>query len=314
MPRNIAILVKDETQAAEGFLQAFAQEGNEVSCIVCNDLLPVALQMAHPDFAVVAARDVWGEPGDAQDLLDALGIPYLGADALTVRRCANVGETRELVRQAAAQGRLDGDAIDGVALGAAVVEALAQTGQLDAVCEHLGGQWPLVVEHDSTEPLEKGVVARDRKELAQALTALRQQGRRALVRPAIEGVEVLVPIMGDLSDILVLPPIEVGGHIDDADTWRVPVALASLADDEQDAQAIRSEIERCALDAFLACGCRDFGCVRLVWDGGRARVLGVDASPSLVAGSPLMRALVAAQVNLAELAVEFCEIADERSR
>ena len=40
-------------------------------------------------------------------------------------------------------------------------------------------------------------------------------------------------------------------------------------------------------------------------------MLDVDAAPSLSQGSPIMAALTAADINLAELANEFCEIADE---
>ena len=91
MPRNIAILVQDETMASQGFLQAFAQQGNEVTCVVCNDLLPVALQMAKPDFAIVNGN-AWHEAGDAQELLDSMGIPYLGAGAATIRRCRDAAQ------------------------------------------------------------------------------------------------------------------------------------------------------------------------------------------------------------------------------
>ena len=104
MPRNIAILVQDETMASQGFLQAFAQQGNEVTCVVCNDLLPVALQMAKPDFAIVNGN-AWHEAGDAQELLDSMGIPYLGAGAATIRRCRDAAQLSYTIEEALAQHR-----------------------------------------------------------------------------------------------------------------------------------------------------------------------------------------------------------------
>ena len=311
MPRNIAILVQDETMANQGFLQAFAQQGNEVTCVVCNDLLPVALQMAKPDFAIVNGN-AWHEAGDAQELLDSMGIPYLGAGAATIRRCRDAAQLSCIIEEALAQGSIDAGKVEQLTLAPSVQSALLQTGQLgNIVANTFAPGETLTLRADGAEFLNPGVAVRDQKELSEALIAFKDAGKRAVVRPQIKGVELIVCIMGDLSDILILPPIEVKGALDDSSMWQVPMDMQSLADDEQDAQAIRSEVERCALDAFLACGCRDFACVRLVWDGGCARVLDVDAAPSLSQGSPIMAALTTADINLAELACEFCEIADE---
>ena len=312
MARNIAILVQDETQASSGLLQAFAQEGNSVSCIVCNELLPVALQMAKPDFAVVASGQAWGEPGAAQQLLDAMGIPYLGADTATIERCRDATQLASIVKEAVAQGSIDTEVLPQLVLGTTALDALAQTGQLSQVHARFGQGEPLVVRANGAAFLTAGTVVHDQKEFAEATTAIKSRGSQAVVRPSVQGIEVIVAIMGDLSDILMLPPIEVSGALDDAAGWHVPVRTSALADDEQDAQAIRSEIERVALDTFLACGCRDFACVRIVWDGGCARILDVDAAPDLAEGGPIMAALKAADINLAELANELCEIADER--
>ena len=312
MARNIAILVQDEAQASTGLLQAFAQEGNAVSCIVCNELLPVALQMAKPDFAVVAAGDVWGEPGAAQQLLDAMGIPYLGADATTIERCRDAAQLASTVREAAEQGSIDTEALPQLVLGKTALDALAQTGQLGQVQARFGQDESLAVRANGAAFLDADAVSHNQKELTEATGAIKSRGSQAVIRPLVQGVEMLVAIMGDLSDILMLPPIEVTGRLDDVANWHAPVRLQSLADDEQDAQAIRNEVERVALDTFLACGCRDFACVRIVWDGGCARVLDVDAAPDLAEGGPVMEALKAAGINLAELANEFCEIADER--
>jgi D-alanine-D-alanine ligase-like ATP-grasp enzyme len=313
MPRSIAILVKDENDAAQGFLQAFAQQGNEVTCIVCNELLPVALQMAKPDFAIVAGGDVWGEPGSAQLLLAAMGIPQLGADANTIALCRDAAQLQGVIGQAIELERIEAQGLGHIVLDRACLDALAQTGQVEVVEKALGEAWPLVVRGNDADLLDSGTVAHDRKELNEALAAAKAQHDKLIVYPQVDGVEMLVAIMGDLNDVLVLPPVELGERADDADSWTAPVVLSHLSGDEQAAQDIRSEVERCALDAFIACGCSDWACVRLVWDGGRTRILGVDAAPSLKADGALAFALKAADIDLPELANEFCEIADERA-
>ncbi len=312
MSRSIAILVKDESDAAQGFLQAFAQEGNEVSCIVCNELLPVALQMAKPDLAIVSRPDVWGKPGSAQQLLTVMGIPFLGATCAAIKGCRDATDMFDAIDAAIAYERIEAQALPHVILDTTCLDALAQTGQVQVVEDALDGAWPLTVRANHADFLDAGVPASNHVELAEALTSLKQAGLEAVVTPAIEGVQLIVPIMGNLSDVLILPPVEVGADLADASSWNAPVPLSRLSGDESQAQDIRSEIERCALDAFIACGCRDWACVRLAWDGGCARVLDVDAAPSLVSGSPIAYALDAAGINLAELAGEFCELADER--
>ena len=60
-----------------------------------------------------------------------------------------------------------------------------------------------------------------------------------------------------------------------------PVRPASLSDDEGDAQAIRAEIERAALEVYRAYNARDLARVDLIWDGAQARVFEVNVSPGM---------------------------------
>ena len=77
-----------------------------------------------------------------------------------------------------------------------------------------------------------------------------------------------------------------------------PVRPASLSNDEADAQAIRAEIERAALEACRAYQVRDLARVDLMWDGAQARVLEVDVSPSLAESSPFSLACEASGLSL----------------
>ena len=77
-----------------------------------------------------------------------------------------------------------------------------------------------------------------------------------------------------------------------------PVRPASLSNDEADAQAIRAEIERAALEVCRAYQVRDLARVDLVWDGAQARVLEVDVSPSLAESSPFSLACEASGLSL----------------
>ena len=181
MPRNIAILVQDETMANQGFLQAFAQQGTEVTCIVCNDLLPVALQMAKPDFAIVNGN-AWHEAGDAQELLDSMGIPYLGAGAATIRRCRDAAQLSYIIEEALAQGSIDAGKVKQLTLAPSVQGALLQTGQLSSIVANTFAPGePLTLRADGAEFLNPGVAVQDQKELSEALIAFKDAGKRAVV-------------------------------------------------------------------------------------------------------------------------------------
>lgn len=61
-----------------------------------------------------------------------------------------------------------------------------------------------------------------------------------------------------------------GPHADDAVEFFCPVRDESLSPNAVDAQAIRAEIERAALEVYRAYSVRDLGRVDLIWDGGAA--------------------------------------------
>ena len=77
-----------------------------------------------------------------------------------------------------------------------------------------------------------------------------------------------------------------------------PVRLESLSPDESQAQAIRSEIERAAVEVYQAYGCRDLARVDIIWDGARAKVLEIDVSPGMGPLSGFPMACTAAGLSL----------------
>ena len=115
----------------------------------------------------------------------------------------------------------------------------------------------------------------DSKEFKDALKACEKTG--CLVRQWVEGIRMSVAVLGTGWDAHVLPPID--------ETKNAPVSLVALSSSDEVAQAIRSEIERCAFEVCLALGLLDFALVRLVWDGAQVRMAEVETLPSFAEGS-----------------------------
>ena len=124
----------------------------------------------------------------------------------------------------------------------------------------------------------------------------------------IEGVEMAVSILGEGWDAHALPPVEIvpktglydtAARLDaDAVDFYAPVRLESLSHDEAQAQAIRAEIERAALEVYRAYYLRDLGRIDVMWDGAQARVIETNVSPGMTELSLFPAACAAAGLSL----------------
>ncbi len=312
----------ESAASAEKAAQALAEVGNEVVSLVADDGLARELRSTRPEAAVLALNNALGRSGAVQGLLELMGIPFVGAPSATCRDTWDKDFLGRLWRMAANNGELDAHVPDEVCLDGAHLGGLGLGDVLDLVVERVPGGYPLLVRSVCGGSAQ---IVGNNTELREALDALADRDDAALVGPAPEGVRAAVAVLGDYDDLQVLPPVEVvrGERVAlDADgtvgstqiDYFAPVRLSSLHADPSEAQAIRNELERAALDAYLACGCRDLGVVDLTWDGARACVLDIDVAPALGEGELLPLACEAAQIPLAEALGALVEIALERGR
>lgn len=295
MAYKVAVLTNagDAAHAAR-VCEALEKAGHAAVACTCDAALARTLRAERPDAAAIAlgAADAALDEA-ARELLDLLGIPYLGSTAPVCRAVRDRARLGDVLAAAFARGELDAPAAATVALSKTCVSALGARDALDLLAERIPGGLPVAV-----APLRGGsaVSAATPEELSGALAQALEGCMGAVVQERLEGVRLCVGILGDADDLQVLPAVELDG-----DRRHVPVRLASLAADESDAQAIRSEVERAALDAYFDCACRDLALVEVVWDGARARVVSVDPAPSLAEGSLLDAAVAAAGFDLTEM-------------
>ena len=91
----------------------------------------------------------------------------------------------------------------------------------------------------------------------------------------------------------------------DAVDYYAPLRLESLSNDEAEAQAIRAEIERAALEVYRAYEMCDLGRVDMIWDGGCARCFEVDIVPGMTNHSLFPAAIKAAGLTLPQVLDEL---------
>lgn len=317
---------------AQALHDALVDAGHEVAPLHLSHLggyeALSTLRGFHPDVVwplSCAARP--DRTGGIQDVLELMRLPFVGSTAATRRALLDRGTLGRALGRLRERGEEPAAATPGaVELSERAFDILSATDQLSLVEQAIPQGYPLCVEAglpgvDTSHPVRVNTPEALAHALADTFSRTdASHGARAVVRAWVEGVELVVPVLGDAEDVLVLPAVEVipeaaaasGAPEPAAGSLVAPVRPASLSPVEADAQAIRSEIERAAVDAYLAVGCRDLGCVRLVWDGAQAVALSVDAAPSLADDAPLALAARAAGIPLADIASELVEIAAER--
>ena len=273
---NIAVLAdsQNHSKEAEAIREALKKGDHTVEIYDVNQQIMATLKAKRPDLCCIAAGTEV-DTGALQEMLELLQIPYLGSGSESCRISADEKISMfSLLRYVeAAEEELAVEPLVGFKFSAKLIASELDT--VVQVCEErIPGGYPYEVRSLALEKTATTTV-QDSKEFKDALKACEKTG--CLVRQWVEGIRVSVAVLETGWDAHVLPPID--------ETKNAPVSLVALSSSDEVAQAIRSEIERCAFEVCLALGLRDFALVRLVWDGAQVRMAEVETLPSFAEGS-----------------------------
>lgn len=223
-----------------------------------------------------------GEDGTIQSLLEFLGIPFVGSPASVCHRAWN----KDALHSSLAKYRdLTGEEgcaswPQGVYLARDAFKGMGAATALDMVADRVIGGYPVCV-----KPAHGGSAlgvhkVKSQEELGEAVLDALSYDEAVNIEQWVDGVELSVSILGTGWDAHALPPVEIVARegfydaaarmADDAVEFFCPVRDESLSPNAADAQAIRAEIERAALEVYRAYSVRDLGRVDLIWDGGAA--------------------------------------------
>ena len=274
-----------------------------------SDLVPT-LRSERPQVAYSALHGKHGEDGTIQSLLEFLEIPFVGAGADVARDTWNKATLPGVMESYKV---LSGEALAaswprGICIARDAFKDMGAATALELFEQRIPGGYPLCVKPacgGSAMGMHKVEEAGD---LGRAILDALTYDNAVLVEQWIDGVEVAVSILGEGWDAHALPPVEIVARSGRFDTearltdgaveYFTPVRLESLSNDEAQAQAIRAEIERAALEVYRAFGVHDLGRVDIIWDGAQARVLEIDISPGMTERSLFPAACEAAGLSL----------------
>ncbi|MBC3194532.1 D-alanine--D-alanine ligase [Pseudonocardia sp. C8] len=254
------------------------------------------LHTDRPDVVAVALHGGEGENGAVQQVLELLGIPFIGTPSGACRRAWDKPSVKaELVRAGLTTP-------DWVALPHSTFRELGAQGVLRAIVDRLG--LPLVLKPDQGGSALGVQVVRSAEDLPAAMVSSFAYAETVLVERFVEGTEVAVSIVhdgGSDSEPRALPPVEVevpSGFYDYTCRYTPGAAAfhcpARLPDD------VLAVLADTALAAHQLLGMRDVSRMDAIVDpAGAVHVLEMNVSPGLTDTSLLPTAVAADGTDLA---------------
>lgn len=252
------------------------------------------LQQARPDVVWPILHGSTGEDGSVRDLLDLVGVPYVGTDAAGSRVAWNKPVAKTLLQRAGASTPRF------TTLPQTLFRELGTREVLARALDVLG--LPLVVKPASGGSALGVSVVREAAALPQAMVACFAYGDEALLEQHVEGVEVAVSVV-DLGDgPQALPSVEIvtdGAYDYDArynpgrSEYFVPGRLT---------QAQERAAAELAVLAHQVLGLRHLSRTDMIVDGGGvAWVLDINVAPGMTETSLFPQAAEASAYGIDEL-------------
>ncbi len=262
--------------------------------------LAETLRRENPEAAFVVCDDR-RRNAEIRELLDMLGTAYVGPDAYAVRRTCDKRWVAATLEDAVAEFCCDYKAPQTLHVPSLCIREAGIPTALDAIERAFPNEYPLEILGDAETGAWSAVVVPDTEALRDCLRDAARGGDGVMVRPAAEGLGVSVFVYGDAEGGYgTLGPLQAARQGNGAVEY-APLELSKLGEDPCEAEPIRSEIERAALDCFCACGLRGIARIDLVWNGGVSVFAGLDPVPAFEAGSPLATACKASGTSVQDV-------------
>jgi D-alanine-D-alanine ligase len=247
-----------------------------------------------------------GEDGAIREVLELLGIPYVGSRPAACRLAFDKPVAKTVVARAGVRSA------EGVSLPAETFRELGAAAVMEGMVRGLG--LPLIVKPTRGGSALGCTVVRDAAELPGAMVSAFAYGDTALAERFVTGLEVAVPVVdtGDGPRALPVVSIEPDGGVYDytarytagSTEFMVP---AKLDDD------VAAACAQVALDVHDALGLRDYSRSDLIVDeAGDVWFLEVNVAPGLTETSTVPLSVGAAGLDLGRLMADLVEEAVSR--
>ena len=267
-----------------------------------------ALREHRPDCIVPLLHGAAGEDGALRNVLESLGIPYIGSDAASSRLAFD----KPIAKQLAHTAEINSPAC--VAMPQSTFRELGAAAVLDAVVESLG--LPLVVKPTKGGSSLGTSIVHRAADLPAAMVGAFAYGDVALMERFVSGIEVAVGVFERDGDVLALSAVEIvpeGDLYDYAARYTAGTTEFFCPARLSDEQALAAQAM--ALDMHVLLGLRDWSRTDMIIDeDGQAWFLEVTVAPGMTETSVFPQALAAAEIGLGAWTAELVVSAVARAR
>ena len=285
---------------------ALRAAGHEVLLRDADASLMVDLATPSFDAALIALHGGAGEDGALRQVLDLVGLPYVGSEPDACRAAWDKTAAK------AAAGRAGLRTPASITLPHAAFRELGAAAVLDRIVTHLG--LPLMVK-PARGGSALGATAVDKAEdLPSAMVQCYSYGEAALIETFVEGTELAVTVLDGAAGLRALPAVEivpVSGVYDYA--ARYTAGATEFFTPARLSAAVAAQVADVAVAAHKALGLRDLSRVDLILDAaGVVQLLEVNVAPGMTETSLLPMAVEADGLDLGEVLGDLLERAAGR--
>ncbi|MGI8945310.1 MAG: D-alanine--D-alanine ligase family protein [Thermoleophilaceae bacterium] len=287
---------------------ALERLGHEVVPIDVGIDLIATLRECGADAAFVALHGRDGEDGTVQELLEILGIPYTGSGILACSRAVDKVLTKHLLIEAGIPTP-EFFAFNQTAFG-----ELGAAKALPAIEQRL--EFPIVVKPSSQGSALGIRFAAAPEDVPGALVAAFSYDGKVLLERHIEGRDLAVSVLEGPGGAQALPIVEAVPRGEDFYDFeaRYEIGRTSFVCPAELPAETSERAHELALRTYRLLGCRGFGRVDLMLDGGgELFVLEANPIPGLTETSLLPQAAEAAGIGFDELVSRILELARVRT-
>ncbi len=268
----------------------FQVEVRDIDATLLTDL-----QADPPACAFPLVHGVAGEDGSLQEVLQAIGVPFVGSDATSCRRSFDKAIAGSLVSAA-------GIGIpEAIALPQAMFRDLGAGGLLDAITKKIG--LPLIIKPNRGGSALGVSVVHDQAELPAAMVGAFAYGDVVLIQRFVEGTEIAVGVY-DLGDgPVALPATEIvpdSGLYDY--TARYTAGTTEFFTPARLDEHVLEAAAEAAVTAHRILGLRDWSRSDLVVDSdGKVWFLEVNVAPGMTETSLFPQEVAASDSSIGDL-------------
>ena len=296
------VSLRSGRRAAEDLREAgFTADVRDIDANLLSDLLADPPVCAFP-----LVHGVAGEDGSLPEVLQAIGVPFVGSDSASCRRAFDKAIAASLVQAAGINTPNE------IALPQAMFRDLGAGGLLEAITEKIG--LPLIIKPNRGGSALGVSVVRDSDELPAAMVGAFAYGDVVLIQRYIEGTEIAVGVFDVGEGPVALPATEIvpdSGLYDY--TARYTAGTTEFFTPARLEEHVLEAAAETAVTVHRVLGLRDWSRSDLVVDAdGRVWFLEVNVTPGMTETSLYPQGVAASDSSIGDLLTALVKRAESR--